>query len=64
MVTEYMSVCEVLDMDPKMEDVFLKHDLNCAGCPGNVRETIKEAAEGHSINLELLLEDINNLLKK
>lgn len=61
-VTEEMNVCDVLEMDPKMEEVFMKHDLNCVGCPGGECETIKEAAAGHDVDLVRLLEDINGLL--
>lgn len=63
-VTESMKVCDVLEMDGRLERIFLNHGLNCVGCPGANSETIKEAAEGHGIHLGLLLEDINKALEK
>lgn len=63
-VTETMNVCDVLEMKATLEDVFLSHGLNCVGCPGANTETIKEAAEGHGIDLAKLLVDINTALEK
>ncbi|MBK5261664.1 MAG: DUF1858 domain-containing protein [Peptostreptococcaceae bacterium] len=63
-VTENMKVCDVLEMDDNLEGIFMKHGLNCAGCPGANQETIIEAVEGHGIGLEILLEDINKALLK
>ena len=64
MVTENMKVCDVLEMDSSLEEIFLKHGLNCVGCPGANSETIKEAAAGHGLQLDLLLEAINKALEQ
>lgn len=58
-ITEEMMVYEVLELNPELEDVFLKHGLACAGCPGSNMENLRDAAEGHGINLKELLEDLN-----
>ena len=63
-VTEDMKVCQVLEADDLLEAIFIKHGLNCVGCPGANEETIIEAAEGHGIDLKILLEDINRALLK
>lgn len=63
-VTEDMKVCDVLEMDGNLEIIFLDHGLNCVGCPGANTETIKEAAEGHGIQLSVLLEAVNKALEK
>ena len=54
-----MTVFEVLEMDEKYEEIFAKHLLTCAGCPGAQMETLEQAAEGHGISLEKLLADLN-----
>lgn len=59
MITKDMTVSEVLEMDDKYEDIFAKHLLSCAGCPGAQMETLEQAAEGHGIELEKLLADLN-----
>jgi hybrid cluster-associated redox disulfide protein len=63
-VTEEMKVCDVLEMDARLEDIFLSHGMNCVGCPGSSTETIKEAAEGHGIELQQLIADLNKALEK
>lgn len=54
-----MSVSEVLLMGEKYEKIFEKYLLACAGCPGADMETLEQAAEGHGLDLDKLLEDLN-----
>jgi len=58
-ITQDMIIYHILDNAPDLEKVFLAHGLNCMGCPGSNRETLKEAADGHGIDLKQLLEDLN-----
>ncbi len=60
-ITEEMLVCDILDMDTddKLEAVFERHGLLCLGCPGAVNETLQQAADGHGIDVEALLSDLN-----
>lgn len=58
-ITENMKVYQVLDINDGLEKVFLKHDLPCMGCPGALEETLREAAEGHNIDINELLKDLN-----
>lgn len=58
-IMDWMNVSEVLALHPEFEQIFLAHGLNCVGCPGSAAETIKEAADGHGIDLASLLEDLN-----
>ena len=62
-INENMFLYEILDMDEDIEQVFLRHGLNCVGCPGAQSENLKEAAEGHCINLSALLNDLNKFLE-
>jgi hybrid cluster-associated redox disulfide protein len=61
-VNKDMKVCDVLEIDDKLEEIFTRYGLYCVGCPGGRCETLSEAAEGHGIGLEHLLEDINKAL--
>lgn len=61
MITKDMSVVEILNMGDKYEKVFEKYLLTCAGCPGAAMETLQQAAEGHGIDLEKLLADLNQV---
>ncbi len=59
MITKDMSVIEVLNMGEQYGKVFEKYLLTCAGCPGAAMETLEQAAEGHGVDLEKLLADLN-----
>lgn len=59
MITEDMNIIDILDQSPEMEKVFLRHGLNCAGCPGSHMESLREAAEGHGIDVKALVADLN-----
>ncbi len=59
MITKEMTVSEVLEMGEKYEKIFNMYLLTCAGCPGAYAETLQQAAEGHGIDLEKLLRDLN-----
>ena len=63
-VTENMLLNDILDLNPDITDIFLRHGLNCLGCPGARSENLKEAAEGHGINLALLIDDLNKFLEE
>ena len=58
-ITEDMKVCEILDLDDRLEVLFENHGLPCSGCPGAVQETLREAADGPDIDITALLEDLN-----
>ena len=59
MITKDMTVVDVLNLGEQFEAVFKKHLLTCAGCPAAQMETLEEAAEGHGINIQKLLDDLN-----
>ena len=59
MITKEMTVSQVLEMGEIYEKVFQKYLLTCSGCPGAMTETLEEAAKGHGISLENLLNDLN-----
>lgn len=59
MITKDMTVSEILEISEKYERIFDRYMLTCAGCPGAEAETLEQAAEGHGIDLEKLLRDLN-----
>lgn len=63
-ITEEMMVCDILDIDDKLEAVFTRHGLLCLGCPGAASETLREAADGHGIDVSALLSDLNREVQK
>lgn len=63
-IHETMLLNEILEMDPNITEIFLSHGLFCESCPGAHMESLKEAADGHGIDLKKLMEDLNNYLNK
>lgn len=59
MITKEMTVSQVLELGESYEKIFEKYFLTCSGCPGAARETLEEAAKGHGICLNKLLDDLN-----
>ena len=59
MITREMAVIDILNMGEQYGKVFEKYFLTCAGCPGASMETLEQAAEGHGIDIEKLLADLN-----
>lgn len=63
-ITKETRVCEILEIDHELEKVFDKHGMPCLGCPGAEQESLGEAAEGHGIDVEALLTDLNEQVQK
>ncbi len=61
MITKEMTVIEVLNLGEQYEEVFEKYLLTCAGCPGATMETLEQAAKGHGVDVNRLLEDLNRV---
>ena len=59
MITRDMAVIDILNIGEQYGKVFEKYLLTCAGCPGATMETLEQAAEGHGIDIEKLLADLN-----
>jgi len=58
-ITRDMMICDILDVQPHLEEIFLDHGMNCVGCPGSSMETLEEAAKSHGVELKQLLEELN-----
>lgn len=61
-VNKTMLVSDILDMDADIMDIFVKHGLNCLGCPASYTESLEEAAKGHNADVEKLIDDINQFI--
>lgn len=58
-ITKDMMICDILEVQPHLEEIFISHGMNCIGCPGSNMETLEEAASGHGVSLKKLLEELN-----
>lgn len=58
-----MSIMEAMQVHPKARDIFKMHGMGCLGCMGAVEESVEAGANMHGIDIDLLLGELNGLLK-
>lgn len=59
MFTGKTVIGDLLDKNPKLEEILLSEGMHCAGCPAARGETLEEACETHGLDLESLLSRLN-----
>ena len=62
-VTKDMFIKDVLQVDMELAAILLNHGMRCVGCPSAAAETLEQAATGHGIDPDELLEEMNVFLK-
>ncbi|ACB85360.1 DUF1858 domain-containing protein [Natranaerobius thermophilus JW/NM-WN-LF] len=62
-VTKDMTISEVLKKNPKTAEVFMKHGMQCLGCPSAAGETVEQAAMVHGADADKLLEELNKVFE-
>ena len=60
MITKDMTIGEVVNNDMAKAEIFMDFGMFCVGCPSAQGESIEEAALGHGIDLDALLEALNS----
>lgn len=63
-INKDMAIAEIVNKHPEIVSVFLKNGLSCIGCPFAMSETIEQGANGHGINVEKLMKELNQKVKK
>jgi hybrid cluster-associated redox disulfide protein len=58
-ITKDMIITDVLHMDSNTAPIFMKHGLNCLGCPASEMESIAEAGKVHGVDVENLINELN-----
>lgn len=66
-ITKDMTIGEVLEAKPELEEVLKKHmgDVGCLTCPMRAMETLENGAEVHGIKKEdfdKMIKELNNKL--
>lgn len=59
MITEDMTIAQILQANPKAAGVLAANGMSCAGCSIARGETLEEAAMAHGIPLSELLGQLN-----
>lgn len=63
-ITKEMLILDALSIDPGLVPVLQAHGLSCFGCPSARGKSLEMAAEGHGIDIDALIKDMNEALKK
>ena len=63
-ITKATQIIELLMINPNVKDVLLGFGLHCLGCPMSQMETLEEACMVHGIDPDIVVEKVNEFLKK
>ncbi|MBT5022207.1 DUF1858 domain-containing protein [Candidatus Woesearchaeota archaeon] len=63
-ITKDMPIGDIVSKHPETIEVFFNHNLHCIGCAAAQFETLEEGAQVHGINVDVLVKDLNNCIKK
>jgi hybrid cluster-associated redox disulfide protein len=63
MITKQMYMNEILAMDDRIADILTDFGLDCRSCSGAQSETLEEAAKGHGVILEDLINALNEAVR-
>lgn len=58
-ITKDMTIKDILEMDETLAEVLLGFGMHCIYCPMSQMETLEEAAEVHSIDVDFLVKKLN-----
>lgn len=60
-ITENTIIGDIVKMGPRAIEILLSFGMGCIGCPASQRESLKDAAAVHGIDLSLLIKSLNNI---
>lgn len=63
-INKEMTFNDVLRKYPDTVKVLKKYGMKCFGCLGAEAESVEDGAVAHGVDLDSLLKDLNNSLKK
>ncbi|TDX52193.1 DUF1858 domain-containing protein [Orenia marismortui] len=62
-VNKEMPILEILQKYPEANEVFISHGLGCAKCLAANYENLETVARVNEVDIELLLQELDNLIK-
>lgn len=63
-ITKEMSIGECVSKHPETIPVFMRNGLHCIGCVVAAYENIEQGATAHGINVDKLMKELNEAVKK
>ena len=64
MVTRETNILEAVQKYPVIAQVFQRYGLGCIGCRVASGETLGEGISAHGLNADIVIAEINDILKK
>ena len=61
-VNSSMTIRDVLMLDEGVVPILMSYGLHCLGCPHATMETLEEASQVHSIDLDSMIRALNHHL--
>lgn len=63
-ITKDMTIEQVIRLEPRTIEVFMKYGMHCIGCQAATWETIQETAYTHGIeDIDGMVGDLNQVLR-
>ena len=63
LITENMSISDVVEQYPQTVDVFRNHGMGCLGCSAARFENIGQGAAAHGIDIRTLITALNKVIE-
>ncbi|MEM0492894.1 MAG: DUF1858 domain-containing protein [Candidatus Thermoplasmatota archaeon] len=63
-ITEDMTIREVISKYPETAVVFSSYNIGCIGCIAASYERVRDIATVHGIDIKALVKDLNEVIKK
>ena len=63
-ITKQMNIEKVIQKYPETLEVFMKHGFHCLGCAAASFEDIESGALAHNIDVDKLIKELNEAIKK
>lgn len=63
-IKKTMTIDDVLKIDENLATILMGFGLHCFGCPMSRMESLEEAAMVHGVDVDVMLEKLNEALKK
>lgn len=64
MITKDMSITRIIQQYPETRAVFARYNLGCLGCLAASGESLEQGLAVHGLNVEKVLKDLNEAIKK
>ena len=63
-ITKKMLIGDIVKKYPDSVEIMMEHGMQCIGCHVAYWETLEQGAHGHGIDVDKLIHDLNNKLRR